>query len=220
MGCESDPEQDFAMSPDMSMLCLSAVSIGVIHTLLGPDHYLPFVAMSKAGGWTARKTLGVTIACGLGHVASSVVIGIVGLLLGIAVMKLEAFETLRGDMAAWVLIGFGLAIVVWAARGMAGRQAVASAPAWTPWLAFLVFVLGPCEPLIPMLMIPAARLDAGAVAIVVAVFAVATVGTMSIVVMVMRLGLSGLQMRSSNCVSHVVAGLAIMACGVLVKVGL
>ncbi|MFM8705753.1 MAG: hypothetical protein ACKOHG_18240, partial [Planctomycetia bacterium] len=83
------------------MLCLSAFSVGVIHTLLGPDHYLPFVAMSKAGGWTARKTLGVTIACGLGHVAGSVVIGIVGLLLGIAVMKLEAFEALRGDMAAW-----------------------------------------------------------------------------------------------------------------------
>jgi nickel/cobalt transporter (NicO) family protein len=208
------------MSPEMPVLCLSAVSIGVIHTLLGPDHYLPFVAMSKAGGWTARKTLGVTIACGLGHVASSVVIGIVGMVLGIAVMKLEAFETLRGDMAAWVLIGFGLAIVAWAARGMAGRQAVASAPASTPWLAFLVFVLGPCEPLIPMLMIPAARLDAAAVAIVVALFAVATVGTMSIVVTGMRLGLSGLQIRSSNDVSHVVAGLAIMACGVLVKVGL
>lgn len=208
------------ISSEIAILCLAALSIGAIHTILGPDHYLPFVAMSRAGGWTARKTLGVTIACGLGHVASSVVIGIVGLLLGIAVMKLEAFEALRGDMAAWLLIGFGLAIVAWAARGMAGRQAAPSSPAWTPWLAFLVFALGPCEPLIPMLMIPAARLDAGAVAIVVAVFAVATVGTMSIVVMGMRLGLSGLKIRSSNDVSHVVAGLAIMACGVLVKVGL
>ena len=26
-------------------LCLTAVTVGVVHTLLGPDHYMPFVAM-------------------------------------------------------------------------------------------------------------------------------------------------------------------------------
>lgn len=224
------------MFPETTVLCLAAVAIGAMHTLLGPDHYLPFVAMAKAGGWTARKTLGLTVACGLAHVGGSVAIGLVGLLLGAEVMKMESFEALRGDMAAWLLIGFGLATMAWGTRqamrggprepvdahadGTTHPPAAASRSAWMPWMAFLVFVLGPCEPLIPLLLVPAARMNAGAVALVVAAFTVATVGTMSIVVMAMRLGLANLQVPSASRLSHVLAGLAIMACGVLVKLGL
>ena len=31
------------------ILVITAASIGFIHTVLGPDHYIPFVATSKAG---------------------------------------------------------------------------------------------------------------------------------------------------------------------------
>ena len=34
----------------------SAASIGFIHTILGPDHYLPLVAMAKTNGWSGPKT--------------------------------------------------------------------------------------------------------------------------------------------------------------------
>jgi sulfite exporter TauE/SafE len=229
------------MSSEIPILCLTAVSIGVIHTLLGPDHYLPFVAMSRAGGWTARKTLGVTVACGLGHVAGSVGIGIAGLAIGIAVMQLETLESFRGDVAAWLLIGFGLAYLTWGVmRGVrsvphqhghdgghshvhAAADDVASVAAvsvWAPWLAFLVFVFGPCEPLIPLLMYPAAKANAGAVAAVVAAFTVATVGTMSIAVLAMRYGLSFVRVPPVGRFSHALAGLAILMCGLLVKIGL
>jgi nickel/cobalt exporter len=60
------------MPADLKTLCLSAISVGAIHTLLGPDHYVPLVAMARAGSWSRLKTLGVTAACGLGHVAGSV----------------------------------------------------------------------------------------------------------------------------------------------------
>ena len=40
------------MSPDISILLVTAASIGFIHTLTGPDHYLPFIVMSKARKWT------------------------------------------------------------------------------------------------------------------------------------------------------------------------
>jgi nickel/cobalt exporter len=216
------------MSSETLILCMTAVSIGALHTILGPDHYVPFVAMSRADGWSGRKTLGVTIACGLGHVAGSVAIGGCGLMLGTAVMQLEWLESLRGDLAAWLLIGFGLASLAWGLKrggcevhaadgGVAASHAVS---AWTPWLAFLVFVFGPCEPLIPLLMVPAARADAGAVAAVVAAFAVATVGTMALAVMAMRYGLSCVPLPSLGRFSHALAGLAILVCGVLVKVGL
>ncbi|MEI7780784.1 MAG: hypothetical protein WCJ18_02525 [Planctomycetota bacterium] len=223
------------MSSEISILCLTAVSLGVIHTLLGPDHYLPFVAMSRAGGWTARKTLGVTVGCGLGHVAGSVGIGSAGLAVGIAVMQLETLESFRGDVAAWLLIGCGLAYMTWgmmrAVRGVPHRHvhvpaaadnaaSVASVSVWAPWLAFLVFVFGPCEPLIPLLMYPAAKANAGAVAAVVAAFTVATVGTMAIAVLAMRYGLSFVHVPPLGRFSHALAGLAILMCGVLVKSGL
>lgn len=222
------------ISSEIVILCLTALSIGAIHTILGPDHYLPFVAMSKAGGWTARKTFGVTVACGLGHVAGSVAIGVAGLLLGIAVMRLETLEGFRGDLAAWLLIGFGFAYASWGVMrawrdvphdhvhaGVAdSADIVAPAAVWTPWTAFLVFVFGPCEPLIPLLMYPAAKASYGAVAAVAAAFALATVGTMVAAVMAMRYGLSFVQVPAVGRCGHALAGLAILMCGMLVKIGL
>ena len=213
------------MAVEPPILCLTAVTIGAIHTLLGPDHYLPFAAMSRAGGWTARRTLGVTVACGLGHVAGSVAIGAVGLALGIAVLRLEALEAWRGDVAAWLLIGFGVAYLVWGVRRGLGNalhdhgHAHVSGAVWAPWLAFLVFVFGPCEPLIPLLMVPAARSDPGTVAAVVAAFAAATTGTMVLAVMAVRYGLTLVHLPPIGRFGHALAGLAILVCGVLVKVG-
>ena len=34
------------LSPEMFVLLASAASVGFLHTLLGPDHYLPFVSMA------------------------------------------------------------------------------------------------------------------------------------------------------------------------------
>jgi len=64
---------------------LTAASIGFFHTLLGPDHYLPFVMMSWARKWSAAKTLLITFVCAVGHIASSVVLGFVGVGFGTAV---------------------------------------------------------------------------------------------------------------------------------------
>lgn len=246
-----------AASSEAFILGLTAASIGVVHTLLGPDHSVPFVAMSRAGNWSARKTLWVTAGCGLGHVAGSVLIGLVGLACGIMVMKLEAFESLRGDTAAWMLIAFGLAYLTWgvaqAVRGMphshlhvhadgtvhSHRHAhdgghghlhaaasdgsptpAVAASVWTPWLLFLVFVFGPCEPLIPLLMYPAAKASPWAVAAVVAAFTLATVATMTVTVLVMRFGMSFLHLPQFDRFSHAFAGLALLVCGMLVKFGL
>ena len=59
-----------------------AALLGFTHTLTGPDHYLPFVAMSRIGRWSLSKTVAITIACGIGHVAGSVVLGMLGIALG------------------------------------------------------------------------------------------------------------------------------------------
>ncbi len=56
------------MISDQSVLLWTAASLGLLHTLLGPDHYLPFAMMARAGRWSRAKTAFITLACGLGHV--------------------------------------------------------------------------------------------------------------------------------------------------------
>ena len=232
-------------------LCLTAVTVGVVHTLLGPDHYMPFVAMSRAGDWSLRKTLRVTTGCGLAHVTGSVAIGFIGIALGMAVMRLETLEEFRGDVAAWLMIGFGLVYTIWglatAARphdharahsdstvhphvhphdpshrrvqGSPTTAAMAT-PVWSPWLLFLVFAFGPCEPLIPLLMVPAARASWWAVAAVTVAFTAATILTMAAAVLALNGGASLLPASGLQRYAHAIAGVAILACGVLITLGL
>ena len=94
-------------------LYITAASIGFIHTLFGPDHYLPFIVMSKARKWSLLKTSVITFLCGLGHVMSSVVLGAIGIIFVIAVMRLEVFEGFRGNLAGWALMAFGFTYLVW-----------------------------------------------------------------------------------------------------------
>ena len=100
----------------------AALALGFVHTLLGPDHYAPFVAMSRIGNWSIRKTLLVTLACGLGHIASSVLIGLAGVWLGVEVLALKSIESLRADIAAWLLLAFGITYTAWGIwRGIKNR---------------------------------------------------------------------------------------------------
>lgn len=116
------------MNMDVAVLCWTGATIGFLHTVLGPDHYLPFIVMNRARKWSATKTAWITFLCGLGHVGSSVVLGLIGIACGIAVMKLEAFEAFRGNLSAWALIGFGFAYMGWGIQRGIRPPACASPP--------------------------------------------------------------------------------------------
>ena len=76
-----DPGRDAAASPssaggqvlngEVLLLLGAAVSVAFVHTVAGPDHYLPFVAMARAGSWSRARTIWITALCGLGHDGSS-----------------------------------------------------------------------------------------------------------------------------------------------------
>lgn len=225
------------MNPELTVLTASAAVIAFVHTLLGPDHYLPFVAMARARGWGLGKTLRITLICGVGHLAGSVALGLAGIALGIQLASLEWLESVRGNLAAWLLIAFGLTYLAWGLRQAYRRrqhthwhhhdglthshqhshqsehQHVHAAPARSPWLIFVIFVLGPCEPLIPLLMYPAAREDPAGVLLVTLVFGVVTVLTMAGAVALALLGLKAVKLKRLEPYGHALAGCAILACG-------
>ncbi len=236
------------MSPDISILLVTAASIGFIHTLTGPDHYLPFIVMSKARNWSTFKTLWITFLCGLGHVGSSVVIGTIGIAVGIGVYNLHKIENLRGDLAAWAFIIFGFGYFLWGLWQVYRKKphkhfhmhvdvpehvhlhehkhsmleththshAEVKPVNLTPWILFTVFVLGPCEPLIPLLMYPAAKTHIGAVVMVTLVFGLTTIATMLIVVHLTLKGINFLPMKVFEKYMHAIAGAAICLSGLAI----
>jgi hypothetical protein len=70
------------VTAELNALIVAAASIGFFHTLLGPDHYVPFAMMSWSRKWSWSKTALITLLCGLGHIAGSVILGLVGVSLG------------------------------------------------------------------------------------------------------------------------------------------
>ncbi len=223
-------------------LLLAAAGVAVVHTVLGPDHYLPFVMLARARRWTLTRTLAVTAACGVGHVASSVVLGGVGVALGLAVGQIEGAEGGRGDLAAWALVALGVAYALWgvrrAIREKRGLEPHAhhhhvhvhddgssphehhhrheGGPSTTFWALFVVFVLGPCEPLIPLFVIPASRGDWGLAAATAAVFGVITIGTMVALTATATLGVKRLPLGPLERWAHSLAGAVIAACGLAI----
>ena len=100
------------MTEEIKILTITAASIGFFHTLLGPDHYLPFIVMSKARKWSLFKTLWLTVLCGMGHVGSSIVIGLIGIGTGL-VHVVGYLKTLsfRGTIGGGMFTGLPLALV-------------------------------------------------------------------------------------------------------------
>lgn len=204
---------------------MTAASVGFLHTILGPDHYLPFIMIGKAREWTLRKTLWLTFLCGVGHVLSSVVIGLVGIAIGGQLQKIEWLEGFRGNLAAWALIAFGLAYAVWGLKHIfrPGRENVkdehsAQTKKITPWVLFIIFVLGPCEVLIPVLMYPAANESIGALLTVTGVFGVTTLATMMGAVFLASYGLSFISIKPLEKYTHTIAGMVIFLSGMAIQV--
>ncbi|OFV81244.1 MAG: hypothetical protein A3B65_03000 [Acidobacteria bacterium RIFCSPHIGHO2_02_FULL_67_57] len=243
------------MTHELALLAATAAGIGFLHALLGPDHYLPFVLMGRAGRWSRGKTLAVTFVCGLGHVGSSLALAGLGVALGLASARLAAIESFRGQLAVWALIGFGLVYFAWGLRRAArhrphahphahsdgtvhvhehvheaehlhvhpvehrhAHEAGAKITRLTPWVLFTLFIFGPCEPLIPLVLVPAAEQSVAGVALVAAVFSVATLATMLAAVAVLQAGVERLPLGPLERYTHALAGAALALCGAALQV--
>jgi sulfite exporter TauE/SafE len=200
--------------------------------------------MGKARSWSLSKTLRITLVCGLGHVLGSVIIGVIGIVLGAQLASVVEIEGVRGNLAGWALLAFGLMYFAWGLK-KAGRghrhshvhvhdevvhdhehdhrtdhshvhDAQAKNPI-TPWAIFIIFVLGPCEALIPLFMYPAAQQSTGLVVAVAVIFGLVTLATMLACVALTTVGVEKLKLPTSGRYAHAVAGASVAACGAAVS---
>ncbi|WP_372776505.1 sulfite exporter TauE/SafE family protein [Mangrovibacterium sp.] len=222
---------------ELLLLSVTAFSLGFIHTILGPDHYLPFIVIGKARNWSTTRTMWITFFSGIGHVGSSVLIGMVGIALGASLGRLESIEAFRGEIVGWLLFAFGLAYTFYGIYKYMKNAHHAHLPAFlmpkkvrrhhhlptneqeakninlTPWILFLIFVFGPCEVLIPLLIFPAYTHSVGGMLLITLFFALATISTMLLTVYLGHKGSSLVKFKHQERYIHLLAGAVILVSG-------
>ena len=233
------------MTPELVLLFTTVASVAFFHTVMGPDHYVPFIALGKNKSWSLQKTCWVVFACALGHAIGSILLGAVGIYFGLELQALISFEGNRGVLAAWAMIAFGLIYGSWGLKKSFLRRPHEH---WhvhdgifhshqhvhdekhrhihnpthldkrdsSAWALFIIFVLGPCEPLIPLMMLPAVNESLIGVVGVIVIFFLVTLITMLGVVII---GFNGLNRARFDIISRygsTLTGGSIAACGLLV----
>jgi sulfite exporter TauE/SafE len=225
------------MQNDLQVLMLAAIAISFLHTVTGPDHYVPFVALSKSRAWSFPKTIFWTVVCGCGHIWSSVLLGLGGAALGWSLSKIDRIESVRGGFAAWTLLGFGLIYGIWgfikakqnhrhkhfdihedsSVYVFEHRHGETVMPKErhkvTPWVMFIIFLLGPCEPMIPLLYFPAAKNSLSAMLLLIFVYTIFTLATMIAMVALGYYGISFFKTNKLERYMHALGGVTIFICG-------
>jgi hypothetical protein len=95
------------------VLMATAGATALLHTLI-PDHWLPFVLIGRARGWSGATTAAVSGFSALIHVVLSVILGLVAL--GIGLTAANAIGETLHHVGAVLLVVFGLAYALWAWR--------------------------------------------------------------------------------------------------------
>jgi ABC-type nickel/cobalt efflux system permease component RcnA len=224
-------------------LLAAAVSVGSLHTI-APDHWVPFAALSRARHWSTPRTIVVTVACGLGHVTVSALLGVAALLFGLQL--LQSFAEQMESLAGLLLIGFGLAYGLWGwRRAASGRLHAhvhahghvhwhphpghghghphlhgtddAAASRLTAWGLFLLFSADPCVAVIPVLF-AAAPLGLFKALTIVLAYELATILTMVALVLPARAAAQSVRGAWIARYGDATAGAVIVAVGLLVAV--
>jgi hypothetical protein len=203
-------------------LALGAFTVGSLHSL-APDHWVPFAALARSRGWSAGRTLRITLACGFGHVTVSALLGALGLLFGIEII--ERFGQRMEAAAGVLLVGFGVAYAAWGLRRAAGRKLhghshvhydhIHDPGRMTAWTLFLLFSADPCVAVIPLLF-AAAPLGGASAAGIVLVYEVSTLATMVVLVLPARAGAGMLRAPWLDRYGDAVAGALIAGVGLAV----
>ena len=179
-------------------LVATTIATAIVHTLI-PDHWLPFVLVSRAERWSRRRTITLTAASGLLHVTLSIALGLAIVAAGRGAERAvsglhERIESLSG----WMLLTFGLVYMGWFLMRGGHVHSFGIHPHHNPQDPdppgrlgvrlkdlsgyTLTFVVGfnPCILLIP-LVLGAAQLSALTLAAVSVAFAASTIASMVVV---------------------------------------
>ena len=198
------------------LIVYTALALGVSHTLLGPDHYLPLASVAAARGWRPSRLMAVTLLFAAGHLSVSLLLVAGGAALHTEAEQLLQLDELRAGAAAWLLIAAGVCYGCWSLRQLLRGDAHshshrhgelehshahrhggthshlhgATAQRLLPWLLFVTLLLGPCELLVVLMLYPLSVGDYATAYAAATAFSAATLLAMLVVVPLATFGFS------------------------------
>jgi len=96
------------------ILSVTAFGLGILHTVLGVDHYIPFAAISKTYDWSRKKTFWVVAGCGTGHCLSTIILcGVCAFFVNALSDYMDHIKDIGEIIGNWALIIFGVVYVIW-----------------------------------------------------------------------------------------------------------
>lgn len=225
----------------LQLLIPTSISIAVIHTLSGPDHYIPFIVLSNERKWPVRKTISIVLLCGIGHIMSSVLLAVAGIWMQTSVLSVSTLEDYRGSIASWMLFIFGFTYLIWGIwklirqnykhshlhfhrNGLLHSHShnhesahthihISPKRNITPWVLFIIFIFGPCEPMIPLIMGSQLHYGWNQTMMVILLFSAFTISSMMVMVFAGLYGFSKLKTDWIEKYTTVITGGALSLCG-------
>ena len=207
----------------MAALIVAAMVVGALHTI-APDHWLPFAALARSRGWSARRAARTTVLCGFGHVTVSAALAVAALFVGLTVV--HSLGARIESKSIYLLIAFGAAYMIW---GFLRDPLAVTHPhrhphghhdhdhGLTEWSLFLLFSADPCVAVIPMVMV-AASSGWRAVALVIIAYEIATLSTMVALVTTAHAGARALRAPWLDRYGDAAAGALIVTMGTVMAV--
>lgn len=107
-----------------ALLVLAVGAVGVLHTIV-PDHWVPITLIARRRGWTRRQTALAALQAGTGHVVSTLAIGVIVWIAGVAFAT--RFGQAVSTLSSIALIAFGgwIAVSSWRELRAPGAQSLA-----------------------------------------------------------------------------------------------
>lgn len=157
-------------------------TIALLHAAI-PTHWLPFVMVGRARGWSTRHVLGAALLAGGGHVVTTTLFGV-----GLAWFGVEMNEQVEAVfrwVVAGALIGIGAFLAFRPPHGVACKHCQGEPTRYVPdvtdraalWGLFLTLTLSPCELFLPIYL-TAVPYGWSGVAWLSVILAMATLGSM------------------------------------------
>ncbi|MFC0633553.1 hypothetical protein [Brevundimonas balnearis] len=205
-------------------IAVSLIGGGLVTALLHavlPTHWLPFVLVARAQGWSATRLSIVTAMAALAHIAST---ALVGLLIVGAGLALETWvEGLAPRVAAVFLAGFGLFYLLRAVRQPAFAGAAAAlndAPEPSRDRAaalglIALLAISPGEVLLP-LYLTAADQGMGVIAALTGALALGTLAGMLGLVLIARAGAEAFRLERWARYERAILGFALLGLALFV----
>lgn len=103
-----------------ALLIAAVAAVGVLHTMV-PDHWAPLAVLARGQGWSRARTARAAALAGLGHVSSTLLLGLVAWAIGL--VAAQHYGNVVNRVAAIALIGFGVYIAAASLREISRERA-------------------------------------------------------------------------------------------------